>query len=29
MNDAFSEKVQHYYGEVLQGSGDQKTSACC
>ena len=22
MNDAISKKVQHYYGELLQGSGD-------
>lgn len=29
MNDNIRENVQQYYGEVLQGSPDLKTSTCC
>lgn len=29
MNDAVLESVRRYYGEVLRGSQDLKTSACC
>jgi SAM-dependent methyltransferase len=29
MNDNVLDSVRHYYGEVLKGSKDLKTSACC